>query len=85
MMFKALISSTAALAALTAGCSPEPPPPASTDVEVSGVYISEPAMGERAAMYFTGQSCGKSPTSYTASRTPGSTSRTAEYQVPPIR
>jgi len=53
MMFKALISSTAALAALTAGCSPEPPPPASTDVEVSGVYISEPAMGERAAMYFT--------------------------------
>ncbi|KPK66368.1 MAG: hypothetical protein AMS21_02555 [Gemmatimonas sp. SG8_38_2] len=40
-------------AVAAAACSPEPPPPASTHIEVTAVYISEPAMGERAAMYCT--------------------------------
>lgn len=50
---RAVAASTALLAGAIAGCSSKREPPATTSVEVSGVYISEPALGERAAMYFT--------------------------------
>ena len=41
------------LAAVIAGCTSERPQATTTDIEVSGVYVTEPAMGERAAMYLT--------------------------------
>jgi copper(I)-binding protein len=41
------------LAAVVAGCTPDSQQATTTDIEVSGVYVTEPAMGERAAMYFT--------------------------------
>ncbi len=37
----------------TLGCYSERQPATTTDIEVSGVYVTEPAMGDRAAMYFT--------------------------------
>jgi copper(I)-binding protein len=42
---------TLALVASATGCSNRPG--AESDLEISSVYISEPVMGERAAMYFT--------------------------------
>jgi len=55
MMMKAHVVSLSlvVLAAVIAGCASERPQATTTDIEVSGVYITEPAMGERAAMYFT--------------------------------
>ena len=48
-----LRSSLVVLTTVIAGCTSERPQATPTDIEVSGVFITEPAMGERAAMYFT--------------------------------
>jgi copper(I)-binding protein len=45
--------SSVALALAIAGCAAEQRQATTSEIEVSHVYVTEPAMGERAALYFT--------------------------------